>query len=172
MNFLDAWLAIWSDCSSIFSSSKPACGTSAGRAFKAFSRRLLVPPAPPSKTLYDVVSRCVSLTISNVVWVLRRLRFTDAPNSSSNNSDFSKQLRILTRYAVGDRRENVSANGSWLHEKRAEHITKLPETSGAIDQIVRNLRSQYQFAEVCQWRQPAPGSILDRADASERVVLQ
>ena len=82
MNFLAAWLAIMSAFRSMFSKASLACDTSFSRAFRASTRRLLMPPAKRNTKWNGAKTCCILLTISSAASASRRLRPTDAPDSS------------------------------------------------------------------------------------------
>ena len=90
MNFLAAWLAIRSASSRMFSRARQACGKSFRRAFRALTCRLFMPPEPRYTKWNGADPRCNSFMISSAASALRRLRSTDAPDSSSSSSESFK----------------------------------------------------------------------------------
>ena len=85
MNSLAAWFAINFTFRSMFSRARPAFGTSFSKAFRVSTVRLLMPPETRITKWNGADPRCGSLMISSVASASRRLRTTDAPDSSNSS---------------------------------------------------------------------------------------
>ena len=152
MNSLAAWFAINFTFRSMFSRARPAFDTSFSKAFRVSTFRLFMPPETRITKWNGADPHCGSLMISSVASASRRLRSTDAPDSSNS-------IKSLRRGSEQGRERQFSvdvksaAPGVVDCARNTEvFIEELHYTSGTIDQIIWNVRLQYRFPESFQCR--------------------